>query len=152
MDQEVKSIDVTIVVRFIHLNQKGMDVQPKHLLAIRIYLEGNSYRAIARILNVNPQSVVKWVNQYNAKLPAAVLTTSFISHVFGILNRKFVRRLLLSVKGGLGMFFRKTIGDIDQLPSVGAGDVLRNLIHSDIAPITRLNTCAGYLLHPPMFL
>ena len=30
------------------------------------------------------------------------------------------------------------VGDVDQLPSVGAGDVLRNLIHSGIAPVTRL--------------
>ena len=32
------------------------------------------------------------------------------------------------------------VGDVDQLPSVGAGDVLRNLIDSGIAPVTRLNT------------
>ena len=30
------------------------------------------------------------------------------------------------------------VGDVDQLPSVGAGDVLRNVIASGIAPITRL--------------
>jgi len=32
------------------------------------------------------------------------------------------------------------VGDVDQLPSVGAGDVLRNLISSGIAPVTRLGT------------
>jgi exodeoxyribonuclease V alpha subunit len=31
------------------------------------------------------------------------------------------------------------VGDVDQLPSVGAGDVLRDVIDSDIAPVTRLN-------------
>jgi transposase-like protein len=41
------------------------------LLAIRMYVEGNSYNAIGRILKVNPQSVVNWVKQYTAKLPAA---------------------------------------------------------------------------------
>ena len=41
------------------------------LLAIRMYVEGNSYNAIARILKVNPQSVVNWVQHYTAKLPAA---------------------------------------------------------------------------------
>lgn len=41
------------------------------LLAIRMYVEGNSYNAIARILKVNPQSVVNWVRQYTASLPAA---------------------------------------------------------------------------------
>jgi exodeoxyribonuclease V alpha subunit len=32
------------------------------------------------------------------------------------------------------------VGDVDQLPSVGAGDVLRDLIASDVAPVTRLTT------------
>jgi transposase-like protein len=41
------------------------------LLAIRMYVEGNSYNAIARILKVNPQSVVNWVKHYTAKLPTA---------------------------------------------------------------------------------
>jgi len=41
------------------------------LLAIRMYVEGNSYNAIARILKVNPQSVVNWVRHYIVKLPAA---------------------------------------------------------------------------------
>jgi exodeoxyribonuclease V alpha subunit len=31
------------------------------------------------------------------------------------------------------------VGDVDQLPSVGAGDVLRDVIASDIAPVTRLS-------------
>jgi len=32
------------------------------------------------------------------------------------------------------------VGDVDQLPSVGAGDVLRDVIASGIAPVTRLST------------
>ena len=40
-------------------------------LAIRMYVEGNSYHSIGRILKVNPQSVVNWVKAYTAKLPAA---------------------------------------------------------------------------------
>lgn len=32
------------------------------------------------------------------------------------------------------------VGDVDQLPSVGAGDVLRDLIASEVAPVTRLDT------------
>lgn len=41
------------------------------LLAIRMYVEGNSYGAIGRILKVNPQSVANWVKEYSAKLPPA---------------------------------------------------------------------------------
>jgi len=43
------------------------------LLAIRMYVEGNSYGAIGRILKVNPQSVANWVSAYTAKLPKAPL-------------------------------------------------------------------------------
>jgi exodeoxyribonuclease V alpha subunit len=32
------------------------------------------------------------------------------------------------------------VGDVDQLPSVGAGDVLRDMIGSGVAPVTRLTT------------
>jgi len=32
------------------------------------------------------------------------------------------------------------VGDVDQLPSVGAGNVLRDIIASDVVPVTRLET------------
>ena len=40
------------------------------ILAIRMYLEGNSQRAIGRILQVSPQSVANWVGVYVENLPA----------------------------------------------------------------------------------
>lgn len=43
------------------------------LLAVRMYVEGNSYGAIARILKVNPQSVANWVRHHTATLPPAPL-------------------------------------------------------------------------------
>jgi transposase-like protein len=39
------------------------------LLALRMYVEGNSQRAIARILKISPQSVSNWINAYASKLP-----------------------------------------------------------------------------------
>ena len=39
------------------------------MLAIRMYLEGNSQRAIGRILRVSPQSIANWVGIYVEKLP-----------------------------------------------------------------------------------
>ena len=41
------------------------------MLAIRMYLEGNSQRAIGRILRVSPQSIASWVGIYVENLPAA---------------------------------------------------------------------------------
>ena len=37
--------------------------------AVRLYLEGTNFRRIGRILSVNHQSVVNWVNAYHAALP-----------------------------------------------------------------------------------
>jgi len=44
---------------------------------------------------------------------------------------------LKAVRPGTHVLF---VGDVDQLPSVGAGDVLRDLIRSEVAPVTRLTT------------
>jgi transposase-like protein len=38
--------------------------------AVRLYLEGMNFRRIGRILSVNHQSVVNWVNAYHANLSA----------------------------------------------------------------------------------
>ena len=36
--------------------------------AVRLYVEGNNFRRIGRLLGVNHQSVVNWVNTYQAKV------------------------------------------------------------------------------------
>ncbi len=36
--------------------------------AVRMYVEGNNFRRIGRLLNVNHQSVVNWVNVYHEKV------------------------------------------------------------------------------------
>jgi exodeoxyribonuclease V alpha subunit len=54
-----------------------------------------------------------------------------------MLDLLLMNHLLKAVRPGTHVLF---VGDIDQLPSVGAGDVLRNMISSGVAPITRLTT------------
>jgi transposase-like protein len=39
--------------------------------AVRLYLEGTNFRRIGRLLSVNHQSAVNWVNAYHHSLPAA---------------------------------------------------------------------------------
>jgi len=39
--------------------------------AVRLYLEGANFRRIGRVLGVNHQSVINWVDAYHASLPAA---------------------------------------------------------------------------------
>lgn len=50
--------------------EKGYS-QETRLLALRMYVEGNSQRSIARILKVSPQSISNWIDAYVAKLPPA---------------------------------------------------------------------------------
>jgi transposase-like protein len=37
--------------------------------ALRLYIEGNSFRRIARLLAVNHQSVINWINAFHKQLP-----------------------------------------------------------------------------------
>ncbi len=50
----------------------GYDTQTKQM-ALRLYLEGVSFRAIGRLLSVNYVSVINWVNAHEASLPDDVL-------------------------------------------------------------------------------
>jgi transposase len=44
-------------------------------MALKLYLEGNSFRAIGRLLSVNYGSVINWVNAAHAALPRQVVDT-----------------------------------------------------------------------------
>ncbi len=46
---------------------QGYPPETRHL-ALKLYLEGNSFRAIGRLLSVHAQSVANWGNAYQAKL------------------------------------------------------------------------------------
>jgi transposase-like protein len=39
-------------------------------MALKLYLEGNGLRRIARLLGCHPQSVANWINAYQASLQA----------------------------------------------------------------------------------
>ena len=36
--------------------------------AVRLYVEGNNFKRIGRLLSVNHQSIVNWVNAYHEKI------------------------------------------------------------------------------------
>lgn len=44
-----------------------------HIQAVRMYMEGSSFRAIGRQLSVHPQTVINWVNAYARSLPRRAL-------------------------------------------------------------------------------
>jgi transposase-like protein len=50
----------------------GYDDETKQM-ALKLYLEGNGFRRIGRLLSVNHQSVVNWINAFHAQLRAKKL-------------------------------------------------------------------------------
>jgi exodeoxyribonuclease V alpha subunit len=54
-----------------------------------------------------------------------------------MLDLLLTNHLLKALRPGTHLLL---VGDVDQLPSVGAGDVLRNIISSGVAPVARLTT------------
>src|SRR4028118_815472 len=44
--------------------------------AVRLYLEGVNFRRIGRVLGVNHQSVINWINAYHAALPISEQSVS----------------------------------------------------------------------------
>lgn len=92
---------------------------------------GRSASTIHRLLEFSPLDGFKHNDDNPLDLDFLVVDEA------SMLDLLLTNHLLKAVRPGTHVLF---VGDIDQLPSVGAGDVLRNLIHSGVAPITRLNT------------
>jgi len=92
---------------------------------------GRSASTIHRLLEYSPLDGFKHNDENPLDLDFLVVDEA------SMLDLLLMNNLLKAVKPGTHILF---VGDVDQLPSVGAGDVLRNLISSGIAPVTRLNT------------
>ncbi|HUI87186.1 MAG TPA: ATP-dependent RecD-like DNA helicase [Anaerolineales bacterium] len=92
---------------------------------------GHPARTIHRLLEYSPLDGF----QRNAENP---LDLDFlIVDEASMLELLLANHLLKAVRPGTHVLF---VGDVDQLPSVGAGDVLRDLIDSQVLPLTRLGT------------
>ena len=86
---------------------------------------------IHRLLNFSPAEGFK----FNEENP---LTVDFlVVDEASMLDLLLTNNLLKALSPGTHLLFS---GDIDQLPAVGAGDVLRDMIASEQIPITRLTT------------
>ena len=69
------------------LKPNGYSKETK-LLAVRMYVEGNSYGAIARILKVNPQSVANWVRNHTVSLPPAKVKKAELDELYNFVGQK----------------------------------------------------------------
>jgi exodeoxyribonuclease V alpha subunit len=92
---------------------------------------GRPARTIHRLLEYSPIEGFK----HNDENPLAL--DFLVVDEASMLDLLLANHLLKAVSPGTHLLF---VGDVDQLPSVGAGDVLRDLIDSGTVPVTRLNT------------
>ncbi len=92
---------------------------------------GHPASTIHRLLEYSPVEGFKHNNENPLDLDFLVVDEA------SMLDLLLTNNLLKAIRPGTHVLF---VGDVDQLPSVGAGDVLRDMISSGIAPVTRLNT------------
>lgn len=91
---------------------------------------GYPARTIHRMLGYSPAQGFAYDDQN--PLPVDMVIVDEVSMLDTVLANALVRAI--DPRSHLLL-----VGDVDQLPSVGAGDVLRDLIMSDIIPVTRLD-------------
>ncbi len=92
---------------------------------------GHPAKTIHRLLEFSPVEGFK----HNQESPLNV--DFLIVDEASMLDLLLTNNLLKALRPGTHLLL---VGDVDQLPSVGAGDVLRDLIASGVAPVTRLTT------------
>ncbi|HOU12296.1 MAG TPA: ATP-dependent RecD-like DNA helicase [Anaerolineae bacterium] len=94
---------------------------------------GLEAKTIHRLLEVKPAEGFRFARDQENPLDADMVIVDETSMVDILL----MNHLLKAVEAGSHLLL---VGDVDQLPSVGAGNVLRDLIASDVIPVTRLDT------------
>jgi hypothetical protein len=102
------------------------------LLAIRMYVEGNSYNAIAWILKINPQSVVNWVQTYTAKLPAAPFRVA--GHVRTTTRKPLTVNIARGLHSGTAQFFIIHSEDFDRKVVLTTQTRNHILVYSEMIP------------------
>lgn len=94
---------------------------------------GLQAKTIHRLLEYKPSEKTNFVKDRQNPLDADLIIIDETSMVDILL----MNHLLNAVEAGSHLLF---VGDMDQLPSVGAGNVLRDLIESNVIPVIRLDT------------
>ncbi|PKN90882.1 MAG: ATP-dependent RecD-like DNA helicase [Chloroflexi bacterium HGW-Chloroflexi-6] len=92
---------------------------------------GHPARTIHRLLEPSPTLGFKRNEENPLEIDYLVVDEA------SMLDLLLTNHLLKAIRPGTQVLF---VGDVDQLPSVGAGDVLRDLIASGLAPVARLMT------------
>jgi exodeoxyribonuclease V alpha subunit len=93
---------------------------------------GQEAKTLHRLLEVDPSEGFRFKRDQDNPLEADVLIVDEVSMIDLIL----MNNLLKAVRPGTHLLL---VGDADQLPSVGAGNVLRDLIAAEVIPTVRLD-------------
>lgn len=93
---------------------------------------GEPAQTLHRLLEFKPFEGVKFLRDRDNPLDADLLIVDELSMVDLLLMNAFVKAVDITTHVLL-------IGDPDQLPSVGAGNVLRDLIESKVVPVVKLD-------------
>lgn len=127
-----KSTIQQIVVRALEsLGKSVMLAAPTGRAAKRLSdTSGKEAVTIHRLLEFNPES-----GQFNRNETRPLKTDVVIVDEFSMTDVRIGASLLRAVALGTSFIM---VGDYDQLPSVGPGQVLRDIITSDAVPVTRL--------------
>jgi exodeoxyribonuclease V alpha subunit len=99
---------------------------------------GRSASTIHRLLGFSPGEGFK----HNAENPLQI--DLLVIDEASMLDLVLANQLLKALQPGMHLLL---VGDVDQLPSVGAGDVLRDVITSGVARITRLSVIFRQAAH-----
>lgn len=99
---------------------------------------GRPAKTIHRLLEFSPVEGFKHNDESPLDLDFLVVDEA------SMLDLLLTNNLLKAIRPGTHVLF---VGDVDQLPSVGAGDVLRDLIRSEVAEVTRLSVIFRQAAH-----
>ena len=99
---------------------------------------GRSASTIHRLLEYSPVEGFK----HNEENPLNV--DFLIVDEASMLDLLLTHNLVKALRPGTQLLL---VGDVDQLPAVGAGDVLRNMIRSGVIPVTRLSVIFRQAAH-----
>lgn len=94
---------------------------------------GRTARTIHRLLEFKPGGGLLFQRHDQNPLDADLIIVDEAS----MLDLLLANHLLRAIPNGAHLLL---VGDVDQLPSVGAGDVLRDIIESGVATVVRLET------------
>jgi len=127
-----KSTILNFVIKIFEKENKSVLLgAPTGRASKRLYeTTGKEAKTIHRLLNYNPK-LNKFLKNEKNPINADIVIIDEAS----MLDIRLMRNLLLAIKPQTCVIF---VGDVDQLPAVGPGNVLSDIISSGIVPIIEL--------------